>query len=216
MSAYAVSYTLGFQSCKTSSSHLKGTLAHGLRFNLGSFVINGYLDADWEGDAMDRRSTTGYCVFLGSNLISWSAKKQPTVARSSTDAKHRPLSQLAAEVTWIRMLLADLSISSPSVSVLWCDNLSALSLATNPVFHACIKHIEVDYHFVRQKVLAKNILLCYVPSVEQLTDVFTKPLSVARFNYLSTKLMGCSSPTLFIYLFILFPLRISSLKLSIY
>ena len=92
--------TLGdFKAVKRLLHHLKGTLAHGLRFNIGSFDINGYLDADWEGDAMDRRSTTGYCVFLGS---SWSAKKRPTVARSSTEAKYRPLSQLTAEDNWIR------------------------------------------------------------------------------------------------------------------
>lgn len=89
-------------------------------------------------------------MFLGPNLVSWTAKKQPTVARSSTEAEFRALAQTAAELSWLVMLLRDLGVSSVSPPVLWCDNLSALALATNPVFHARSKHIEVDYHFIRE------------------------------------------------------------------
>ncbi|XP_028215143.1 uncharacterized protein LOC114397251 [Glycine soja] len=97
-----------------------------------------------------RHSTTGYCIYLGGNLISWCAKKQPTVSRSSTEAKYRAMANTAAELTWLTFLLQDLRISLPSLPLLYCDNLSALHMTINPVFHARIKHIELNYHYVRE------------------------------------------------------------------
>ncbi|XP_058201268.1 uncharacterized mitochondrial protein AtMg00810-like [Rhododendron vialii] len=189
--------TIGhFKAVKRLLRYLKGTIDQGLSFSPGDFVLTGYSDADWAGNSVDRRSTTGYCMFLGSNLISWTAKKQPTVARSSTEAEYRALAQAAAELSWLVMLLRDLGISVASPPVLWCDNLSAIALASNPVFHARSKHIEVDYHFIREKVLAHNLVVRHVPTSDQLADIFTKPLSVARFHYLKDKLMVCSNPTI--------------------
>ncbi|GMP71088.1 hypothetical protein CsSME_00029637 [Camellia sinensis var. sinensis] len=127
------------------------------------------------------------------NLISWSAKKQPTVSRSSTEAEYRALAQTAAELSWIGMLLSDLSISVPAPT-LWCDNMSAISLSNNPVFHARSKHIEVDYHYVRERVAAKKLHINHISSMDQLADLFTKPLASPRLLYLQTKLLGYSSP----------------------
>ncbi|XP_028076157.1 uncharacterized protein LOC114278339 [Camellia sinensis] len=93
--------------------YLKGTLSYGLHFTPGPLLLNAYSDSDWVGNVLDRRSTTGYCVYLGPNLISWSAKKQPTVSRSSSEAEYRALAQTSAELSWIGMLLADLHISVP-------------------------------------------------------------------------------------------------------
>lgn len=134
---------------------------------------------------------------MGHNLISWSAKKQPTISRSSTEAEYHALAHTVAKLSWLQMLMRDFSIVLPSLPVLWCDNLGALALASNPVFHARSKHIAIDYHFIREKVATKQLLLRHVSSMDQVADVFTKPLSVSRFQYLKDKLVVRSfgSPT---------------------
>lgn len=167
----------------------KGTLHHGLSFSPSYFNVHVFSDADWASSPTDRRSTIGFCIFLGSNLVSWVAKKQPIVARSSTEAKYRSMAQSSAEVSWLQILLCDMHIFPSSVPVLWCDNLSALSLASNPIFHARTKHVEIDYHFVHEQISAKQLLIRYVSSSDQLADMFTKPLPVARFLFLQSKLL---------------------------
>jgi len=87
-------------------------------------------------------------VFLGSNLISWSARKQATVSRSSTEAEYKALANATAKVIWVQSLLTKLGVHHPEAASLWCDNLGATYLSANPVFHARTKHIEIDYHFV--------------------------------------------------------------------
>lgn len=160
----------------------------------GPLHVTALTDVDWAGDHLDRRSTTRFCVFLGPNLISWSAKKQPTVARSSTEAEYKALANTAADISWIQQLLLDLSVSLTLPHVVWCDNLSAIALASNPIFHARTKHVEVDYHFVREKVITKQILVQHVGTLDQIADIFTKPLSVARFQYLKSKLLVVNTP----------------------
>ncbi|XP_028052879.1 uncharacterized protein LOC114257322 [Camellia sinensis] len=177
-----------FSAVKRILRYIKGSLSHGLLFAPGSFHLTAYSDSNWAWDATDCRSTSGYCVFLGSNLISWSSKKQSTVSRSSTEAEYRSLAHTAAELTWLQMLFADFHIPQPSPPVLWCDNMSALALAANPVFHSRSKHIEVDCHFIREKVARRQFFLKYVPSLDQLADIFTKSLSTARFSFLTSKL----------------------------
>lgn len=174
--------------------YLKGSIHQGLYFVPGPLNITAYTDADWAGDHTDRRSTTGFCVYLGANLISWSAKKQPTVGRSSTKAEYRALAQTAADVTWIHQLLLDLGVSSTLPHVICCDSQSAIALASNPVFHARTKHVEVDYHFIREKVLSKLISVQYIGSQAQTADIFTKALSVDRFQFLKAKLMLVDTP----------------------
>ncbi|XP_028078302.1 uncharacterized protein LOC114280165 [Camellia sinensis] len=183
-----------FAAVKRILRYVQGTITHGLSFSSSTFDVHGYSDSNWAGDVLDRKSTTGYCVFLGSNLVSWSAKKQATVSRSSTEAEYRALANTTAELSWISMLLTKMSISSPTTPILWCDNLSAIALASNPVFHSRSKHIEIDCHFVRDKVLAKQFQLQYIPTMDQLADLFTKPVSVSRFQYLKSKLMVLDRP----------------------
>ncbi|KAM2365790.1 hypothetical protein ACFX1X_004563 [Malus domestica] len=138
------------QTVKRILRYLKGTLELGLWFSKTAtpLSINAFSDADWVGCHLDRRSTGGFCIFLGNSLLSWSAKKQPTVARSSIEAEYRSLTNSAAELTWICKLLIDVGLQLPSPPKLWCDNISALHLAKNPVFHARTKHVELDYHYI--------------------------------------------------------------------
>jgi hypothetical protein len=108
--------------------------------------------------------------------VSWSARKQATVSRSSTEAEYKALANAAAEVMWVRKLLTELGVPHPSAGRLWCDNLGATYLSANPVFHARTKHIEIDFHFVREQVAKKLLDILFIHSGDQVADGFTKPL----------------------------------------
>ena len=186
-----------FQAVKRILRFLKGSVDQGLWFKKGSLQLTAFSDVDWAGCVFDRRSTSGYCVYLGSNLINWSAKKQPTVARSSTEAEYRSLALTAAELTWICKIFKDITFPLSHAPTLWCDNVSAISLASNPVFHARTKHVEVDYHYIRELVLANLVNVLYVTSENQIADIHTKALSKARFKFLQSKFSLGSPPISF-------------------
>ncbi|XP_020415542.1 uncharacterized protein LOC109948051 [Prunus persica] len=178
-----------FAAVKRVLRYLAGTLTHGIHFTSGDVHLQAYSDADWAGDVNDRRSTTGSVVFLGNNPISWCAKKQNTVSRSSTEAEYRALAITSAELSWLHQLLRDLHVFLDRPPVLWCDNISALALASNPVFHARTKHIEIDFHFIRERVTRGDMLVSHIPSSNQLADIFTKGLHTSQFSYLRDNLM---------------------------
>ena len=178
-----------WQTVKRLLRYLKNTLHFGLQiYRSSSSTIQAFSDADWAGSRDDCRSTGSYCIFLGKNLISWRCKKQATVARSSTEAKYKALANVAAEVKWLQSLLHELGQSSSSAPVLWCDNIGVTYLSTNPVFHARTKHIEIDFHFVRDMVASKSLLVKFLSTHDQLADLLTKPLSSPRFVLLRSKL----------------------------
>ncbi|KAM1352977.1 hypothetical protein ACFX2H_032514 [Malus domestica] len=129
----------------------------GITYSKGDLALHAFNDSDWVGDPNDRRSITGSVVFLGNNPISWSYKKQQTVSRSSTEAEYRALSSTATKLDWIQQILAFLHFTIPATPVLFCDNLSAIALSFNLVKHQQTKHIEIDVHFVRERV-SKNKL----------------------------------------------------------
>ena len=131
-------------------------------------------------------------MYIGRNIVSWSAKKQATVARSSTEAEYKALANTTSEVLWTIQLMKDLKKFDPNyMTKVWCDNNSAIALATNPVFHARTKHVEVDFHFVREKIANKQIQVSHVPTKFQKADIFTKLLTVSRFEFLRDKLQLC-------------------------
>ena len=117
--------------------YLQGTPGLGLKLcKSDSMLVSAFSDADWAGCPDDRRSTGGFAVFLGSNLVSWSARKQTTVSRSSTEAEYKALANATAEVIWVQHMLIELGLHHPRAASLWCDNLGATYLTANPVFHA--------------------------------------------------------------------------------
>ncbi|GKC07914.1 ribonuclease H-like domain-containing protein [Tanacetum coccineum] len=116
----------------------------------GSLVA--YFDVEWVGCPFTRRSTSGYCVLLGDNLLSWSSKRQHTLSRSSVEAEYRGVANVVAETAWLRNLLRELHTPLLSPTPVYCDNVSTIYLTANLVQHQRTKHIEIDIHFVRDMV----------------------------------------------------------------
>ncbi|GAU19509.1 hypothetical protein TSUD_77530 [Trifolium subterraneum] len=200
--SYSVNYVSQFMHSPTITHlkmvrrilrYVKGTIDVGLHFTSNTTLdLFAFSDADWAGCPTTRRSTTGYCTFLGGNLISWCAKKQHTVSRSSTEAEYRAMANTTAELTWLTFILKDLRISLSSPPTLYCDNISALHMTINPVFHARSKHIELDYHFVRERVSLGLLVTHYIPTNHQVADLFTKPVSKVILMHFQAKL--CLQP----------------------
>ena len=141
----------------------------------------GYCDADFAGDESDRHSTSGYCFFLASGLISWYSKKQTVVARSTANAEYVALSFAAQEAKWLIFLFEDFGCSYKPV-LIKDDSQAAIAMSKNPVFHAKSKHIEVHYHFAREEVERKNIVLQFCPTNDMVADAFTKILPKVKFE----------------------------------
>lgn len=169
--------------------YLKSAPAKGLFYSSSSTLkLSGFADSDWASCPATRRSVTGYCVFLGTSMLSWKSKKHSTVSRSSSEAEYRALASLTCELQWLQYLFKDLHISLDQPISVYCDNKSAIYLAHNPIFHERTKHIEIDCHVIREKIQTGLIHLLPVSSVAQLADVLTKPLLAPSFNSLISKL----------------------------
>ncbi|GJR16365.1 putative reverse transcriptase domain-containing protein [Tanacetum coccineum] len=177
--------------------YLHGTVEHGMlkRCSSGSTLqdftdvlwkgnpdtsLEAFSDADWAGDSDDRRSMGGFAIYLGLNLISWTAHKQRTVLHSSTEAKYKALADIVAELTWLQALLHELGIRSSSTPILWCDNLGATYLLANTIFCARTLHVKIDYHFLQEKVaqgdlqgstIPLNEIVSQIPSSNAITPV---------------------------------------------
>ncbi|XP_042515275.1 uncharacterized protein LOC122089621 [Macadamia integrifolia] len=149
---------------------------NGITFKPSSLnLIGAYTDADWAGCPNTRHSTSGFCTYLGDNLISWSSKKQPTMSKSSTEAECNSLAVTLSELLWISYLLKDLKVLITKPLLVYCDNLSTTQMAVNSsVLHARTKHIEVDYHFVRDLVVTNKVQVKFVCFETQVVDIFTK------------------------------------------
>ena len=149
--------------------YIKGTSTHGL--HISPSVVNtltAYTDADWGRCPDTRRSTYGYCVYLGDNLVSWSAKRQPILSCSSAETEYRGVANVVAESCWLRNLLLELQCPITKATIVYCDNVSAAYLSGNPIQHQRTKHIEMDIHFVRDRVAKGQVRVLYVPSRYQI------------------------------------------------
>jgi hypothetical protein len=149
--------------------YIRGTADFGLvlhRSSSAELVV--YTDADWAG--------CPDTVFLGGNLISWSSKRQPVVSRSSAEAEYRVVTNGVVKASWLRQLLAELHNPLAKSTLVYCDNVSAVYLSTNPVQHQRTKHVEIDLHFVRDRVAIGDVRVLHVPTTSQFADIFTKGL----------------------------------------
>ena len=149
----------------------------------GRFVSMGYCDADWGQDPIDRKSISGYIFQINNVAISWSSKKQPTVALSSMEAEYMALTHAAKELLWLKKLIAEINEdSAPNAITIFSDNQSAIAYAHDDQFHARSKHIDIRYHFIREAIQRNDIKLLYVESKENRADIMTKPLARVAFE----------------------------------
>eukprot|EP00253_Pinus_taeda_P008929 PITA_08929 len=177
------------QAVKRIFKYLQGTQDFGLWYPKDTyFTLHAYTDVDWGGSVDDRKSTSGGAFYMGSRLVSWFNKKQSSIALSTTEAKYVAVASCCTQLLWMMQTLQDIQITcTPPISIL-CDNTSPISILKNPVMHSKTKHIPIKYHFLREKVLEQKVKLEYVPSKEQVVDIFTKPLPRETFEYLRQKL----------------------------
>ena len=179
-----------WQALKRVFRYLQGTPTHGIRFSgSNGGKLTGFSDADWAGDIETRRSTSGYVFTLNDGCISWRSKKQRTVALSSTEAEYMALSEATQEAVWLKSFMCELGEHSTDEPIkIHEDNQGAIALAKNPEFHKRTKHIDIRYHFVREKVEDGQVVLEYCPTHDMLADIMTKPIAAPRFDILRTML----------------------------
>ncbi|KAK9690340.1 hypothetical protein RND81_09G121100 [Saponaria officinalis] len=169
--------------------YLQGTADAKLFYSSQSnLVLTAYCDADWGSCQFSCKSLTGHCCLLGDSLISWKTKKQKTVSKSSVESEYRAMSYTTSEIVWLQGLLHDFDVSVPLPIQLCCDNKAAIHIAANPVFHERTKHINIDCHYVREKLQEGLLYTSHVRSSVQLADLFTKPLGESQHHFLSSKL----------------------------
>jgi hypothetical protein len=175
--------------------YLRGTISRRLFFpRSSSLQLQAYCDATWASDPSDRRSLFAYCVFLGSSLIAWKTKKQVAISRSSAEPKLHAMTLVTTEVTWLRWLLENFSVSVYMPTPLLSDSTGAISIARDPVKHELTKHVGVDAHFTRSQIQDGVVALQYVPSELQLADFFTKTQTHAHHQFYLSKLSVVDLP----------------------
>jgi hypothetical protein len=169
--------------------YLQGTIGYGLRYATNvDLSLEGYVDADWVGSAIDRKSTSSSCFTRGSAMVSWCSRKQSSVALSTTEAEYIALSVAVREVVWLLKILTDLFDREMDPTIIHCDNQSCVKLSENPVFHDKSKHIEIKYHYIKDMVQRKTVHVQYLSTHEHIADIFTKPLAKTKFEYFREKL----------------------------
>ena len=197
---FAVCLCARFQACPKESHltavkrifrYLVNTADLGLWYPIGcDSSLIAYTDADYAGCKLDRKSTSGWCQFLGGCVVSWASKKQHSVALSTAEAEYVAAGGCGAQVLWIKHQLLDFNIEKQRVPI-YCDNTSAINLAKNPVQHSRTKHIEIRYHFLRDHVAKGDFELIFIATDKQIADIFTKPLNEEKFSSLRRELGLC-------------------------
>lgn len=176
---------LHFCAAKRILRYIKGTKNFGINYaKEENCSLIGYTDSDWAGSVDDRKSTSGYIFCLGTKVITWSSKKQNTVALSSAEAEYISATSAACEAVWLRRILADLQQVQKSPTIIYCDNMSAIAMTKNPVFHSRSKHIELRHHFIRKLVEENEIEMKFYNTEEQLADIFTKTVPIDKFSHI--------------------------------
>ena len=147
------------------------------------FDLIGYTDSDYAGCKIDRKSTSGRCQFLLRRLVSWYNNKQHSVSTSTAEAEYIAAGSYCAQILWMKNQLQDYGLDLTKIPIL-CDNTSAIAIANNPVQHTRTKHVDIRYHFLREHVMNGTVELHFVPTNQQITEIFTKPRDESTFSRL--------------------------------
>jgi hypothetical protein len=167
--------------------YLRGTIVYGLRYASSvDLSLQGYTNANWVGSTVDRKNTSFCCFTLGSSMLSWCSNKQSSVTLSTAEVEYIALS--VAEAVWLRKILTHLFDHEMDPTTIHCDNQSCVNLFENPMFIDKSKHNEIKYHYIRDMVQRKIVHVQYLPTHEQITDIFTKPLPKTKFEYFCERL----------------------------
>ncbi|GJU67257.1 ribonuclease H-like domain-containing protein [Tanacetum coccineum] len=151
--------------------------------------LEAFVDADWAKCVVTRKSVTGFCIKLNGSLVSWKSKKQNTLSKSSAEAEYRAMASVTSEIVWILKILKDLNWEHFMPVNMFCDSQAAIKIAANPVFHERTKHLEIDLHFVREKILSGVLKTQKISSADQIADIFTEGLDKLQHDKL-VKQMG--------------------------
>ena len=184
-----------WKAAKRVVRYLKGTQDYGLVLGgKRNIRLTGYTDADWANDPDRRRSISGYLFSLGGRVISWSSRKQQTVATSSCEAEYMAASYCTKEALWLRNLLEHLGIAQRNPTTIYCDNQGAISLTKDASLHSRSKHIDVAHHFVRERVETNQVTFEYVPTHRMPADALTKPLTKPKLGKFRRIMGVCGKP----------------------
>jgi hypothetical protein len=174
--------------------YLKGTMTYGLWYPINhNFQLTAYSDVDWENCLDERKSTSGGAFFLGDSLVAWIIKKHGSISLSTIEAEYIATATCFT-ILWMIQTLAYLKVTYTDPIPLHCDNTSAISVSKNPFIHSKTKHIPRKYHFIKENVTNRVVQMNYIPSTEQIADIFTKPLAKTPFEYIHQKI--CVIPSL--------------------
>jgi hypothetical protein len=168
--------------------YLKGTTNLGLLYRKSlDYQLVGFCDADYAGDRIERKSTSDNCQFLGDNLISWTSKRQETIARSTAEAEYISAVSCCTQLLWMKHRLDDYQINANSIPIIY-DNTAAICLSKNPILHSRAKHIEIKHHFIRDYNQKGILDVQFIDTEHQWANIFTKPLTVERFDFIKKNL----------------------------
>jgi hypothetical protein len=176
--------------------YLKGTMTYALWYPRNqNFQLISYTNVDWENCLDERKSTSGGAFFLGDSLVTWLSKKQGSISLSTTEANYIVVATCCTQILWMIQTLADLKVTYTNPIPLHCDNNSAISVSKNLVLHSNTKHILIKYYFLKERVTNRVVQMHYIPTIEQIADIFTKSVAIKPFEYLRQKLGVISSLT---------------------
>ncbi len=172
--------------------YLNGTRNYSLKFEgtrEPGIELYGYTDADWGSfDLVNRKSQSGYGFYIAGGLISWTSRKQATVALSTTEAEYMAVSLACQELIWIRRVIGELGFIQKDATILYEDNIGAIETTKNPKFHGRMKHIDLRHHFIRDHVEKGTVSVEFCPTENQIADIFTKPLTREKFEKFRTEI----------------------------
>ncbi|XP_059627659.1 secreted RxLR effector protein 161-like [Cornus florida] len=171
--------------------YVNSILNYGLCYSSESnFEIAGYIDADWAGNKDDKKSTSGGCSYVGTNLVSWYNKKQNCIYLSSCEAEYITARNCCTQLLWMKQILMDYGFDQETIAI-FCDNTSTSNISKNLVLHSRTKHIDIRYHFLRELVEQNVVSLEKVHTYQNLADILTKPLHALKFSYLRKSIGIC-------------------------